>query len=408
MFRIYQKYILRKIVIVSILSVVVISMCLVSLNLLKLIKAARHLLSFRMFITAVGYFNLFILAFSVPLSILIASLLVFGKMSAENEITALRASGIRMSQISLPPLIFSILVSFSMLYINGVVSPEAHYNVNQLKFLSGAVNPMKLFSPRVSSHIGQYTIFIDRIEGNKMFGLSIMEDTPERSANITARIGELDHTPGESKFTLNLYDAEVSMRTKEGTIEEHDRVLSIELDIAKVLGAFRKRKTVDDLTMKELIIRRDIARNETGYTRYVEGMKILELLRKPAPGEDKARRRHLSKLSQAAGRVRNQDEEYAKIKRSYLFEIHKRLVLSISCFAFTAMAVPLGIRIHRRERTLNVLIGVLIAFLYYAVIIIVEKSGQIDVLRPHLLIWIPPITCTALGARLLYGLRRGA
>ena len=205
MLKIYHKYILRKILIVFFASLVIISLCLVSLNLLRMIKHAGFGLSLRLLLQLIGYLNLFILAFSVPLSLLIACMLVFGKMSADNEISAYRASGLRISQIALPPFILAALLAFFMLYINGIVSPRGHYNMNQLAFLSGSLNPMALFRPRESSKFGQYTISVKKIRGNKMFDLSIMESKPDTTPNnITARLGELDHVPGEGGALVSL------------------------------------------------------------------------------------------------------------------------------------------------------------------------------------------------------------
>ncbi len=283
MFKIYHKYLLRKTLIVFFASVFIISLCLVSMNLLKLAKHARYGFTLGLFITLVGFLNLFILTFSVPLSILIASLLVFGKLSADNETTAFRASGVRVSEMALPALIFSIVVSFLMLYINGVVSPKGHYNMGRLQFLSGSLNPMSFFSERESNDFGDYSIFVDRIEDNKMFGLYIVEVRPGRTVNIKAKWGEIIHNKGDAKVRLNLYDADVSMPTGEDIVREHDRMLSIEFDIKTLFRAFRSRKGVDDLTIKELIIRRRMSREEEFYVKYKYAMEMLEILRQPAP-----------------------------------------------------------------------------------------------------------------------------
>ena len=152
MLKIYHRYLLQKILITFLSSVIIISLCLVSLNLLKLTKHAQYSLTFGLFLTLIGYLNLFILAFSVPLSILIASLLVFGKMAADNEITAFRASGLRISQIAMPVLVFSVLVSFLMLYINGVVYPKGHYKMNRLDYLMSSIKPISLFNQRESRY----------------------------------------------------------------------------------------------------------------------------------------------------------------------------------------------------------------------------------------------------------------
>jgi hypothetical protein len=266
---------------------------------------------------------------------------------------------------------------------------------------------MSFFSQRESNDFGDYSIFIDRIEDNKMFGLYIVEVKPGRTANIKAKWGELIHSRGDAKMRLDLYEADVSMPAEGEIFREHDRMLSIEFDVKTLFGAFRSAKDVDDLTMKELIIRRRILRQEQFYAKYNYALGMLGIPRGSVPAESEGSGEHLRRLVKETRSVEKHEEETSKIRQRYLFEINKRLVLSASCFAFTMVAVPLGIRIRRREKSVNVLIGVMIALLYYTVIIVIEKSGQINELRPHLVIWILPVMTILLGVRLFRRLKTG-
>jgi lipopolysaccharide export LptBFGC system permease protein LptF len=184
-------------------------------------------------------------------------------------------------------------------------------------------------------------------------------------------------------------------------------MLSITFDIRKLLRAFRSRKGVDDMTIRELILRRRLSDADNGYAAYRYGLRLLEFLSSEPDTDPEETVKGLTRASSAIGSIEAQQKKTAEIRTAYLFEIHKRLVLSASCLAFAVFAVPLGIRFHRRERSVNILIGIGIALLYYALILIVEKSPFLLAHNPHLIIWIPPIACLMIGLRLFTQLRRG-
>jgi len=117
--------------------------------------------------------------------------------------------------------------------------------------------------------------------------------------------------------------------------------------------------------------------------------------------------KHIQRMARASMMPAMLEEDIGMVRGRYLFEINKRLVLSMSCFAFAMIAIPLSIRVHRREKTVNVLIGVMIALLYYTVILVVEKSGQTAIMHPYLIIWLPPIMTVLLGLKLFKRLKIG-
>ena len=83
-----------------------------------------------------------ILSLSVPMSMLLACLLTFGQLSEDNEIIALRASGLSFRQILWPPLAFAVLVSFSLIPFNTQLAPAA---MNQFRALFHKI----AFLPRI-------------------------------------------------------------------------------------------------------------------------------------------------------------------------------------------------------------------------------------------------------------------
>ena len=407
MLRIYHKYILRKIIISFIASICIISICLISLNLLRIIKNAKIGFSPRLFLIAAGYLNLFILAFSVPLSILISTLLVFGRMSADNEITGFKANGIRIIQLSLPVIVFSAIISFGMLYINGVVSPHGHYNSNQLAFLSKTINPLMLFKPREPIDFDNYTILVDKIEGNKLYNLTIVEPKNDKTINIKAKWGELVSFSDRKIMRLDLYDVDISMPSKSGIVRERDHLLSIEFNLSNLINRLGSEDSTDNLTMRELLLRREVFLAAKAYSKFSFAVKANESLNNSLDNENNDINKRQIFLLKSLRKMEIETKEADRMAFRYLFEINKRVVLSASCFVFTLIAIPLGINTHRRERMVNIMMGIFIGLLYYSTIIVIEKYPLLENKR-HFFIWLPLIIAAITGSLLIFRAGKGA
>jgi lipopolysaccharide export system permease protein len=78
-------------------------------------------------------------------------------------------------------------------------------------------------------------------------------------------------------------------------------------------------------------------------------------------------------------------------------EANKRLALALSCFAFTLLGIPLGMRSKRKESSVGVAISLLLVFLFYLFIIVANSLVGRPELRPDMIVWIPVILAEIIG-----------
>lgn len=119
------------------------------------------------------------LALSVPMSVLVASLMAFGRMSADREIDAMRSAGMRPARMLLPTLVASVFVAAGLVWFNNRVLPEANYRAASLREDISRKKPAVLLEPRT---------MIQEFEGFRIWIQSIDRRTDSLSEIVIHQI----------------------------------------------------------------------------------------------------------------------------------------------------------------------------------------------------------------------------
>ncbi len=83
----------------------------------------------------------FLLIFTIPMAMLVATLLAFGRMSADHELVAVRASGVSMERMVRPILIVAAILSLFSFYLNDQIASESHFKMRQVSSQIGMQSP---------------------------------------------------------------------------------------------------------------------------------------------------------------------------------------------------------------------------------------------------------------------------
>jgi LPS export ABC transporter permease LptF len=378
--KIIDRYVSRQIVFTSVFAVAVLSMVLVLGNVLKklLEVLVSHNAPLELILSFLGYILPFSLTFTIPWGFLTAVLLVFGKLSAENELIALRSNGVSIPRVCASVLVIAMVLVAICFWINVDVAPRAEVKMKDALYHIATSNPLAMFvSDKIIDEFPGKKIYVERNEGTRLDNILVyeMNKNNEPMRVVHARTGQLVTDRENNQLLLHLYDA----RFEERDADEPDNLAKIHQGIVATETTFpisleelyeknKRRKGLGAMTNRELM------------TRIQEEKEIA------GAKED----RQKAEAVQSAART----------------EVSKRFSCALASFAFALIGVPLAITAHRRETSVGFTLSMVVAFVYFFFIILAGTVRDNPKFFPEFLMWLPNVLFIALGSVLFYRLSR--
>ena len=303
----------------------------------------------------------FTLSFVIPMSVLTTVLLHFGRLSADGEITAMKACGISLWQTAAPIVFCSALLSAVCLYINAELSPRSHFARRAMLRDLGEEDPLALLDE------GR---FVNDFPGVKVEDIILYQfDDRGARAEVRAKSGTVDFNAETRVMEIDLRQVRLTEYDKDHPDDQTKaRTLSadsypVTLDLRQMLRKGRINKKPSDMTFAELV-------------------RSIQNVRQTFPDI--------------------QEANVPRLRTKMAVDANKRLALAMSCFSFTLLAIPLGIRSHRKESSIGIAMALVLMFAFYLFIIIADALVERPEWRPDMIPWIPVLGSQLLGCLLLF------
>ena len=366
MLRLMDRYIGKQIIAATIFGVIVLSVLLVMGNLFKELRPL--LVEERASPALIGQFMLSVLPFSliytIPWGFLVAVLLVFGRLSAENELVSMRMSGLGLFRIATPVFLIGAVLSAFCLWLNTSMAPKAKDTIKFVLYEAVKENPNALLDPGVvQTRFKGQKVFVESRKGDTLYGLHLYqlegkEDTGFPTMSVYAREAKLKINQETKQLRLHLTDAFMEARNKNGTHElafvgEQEPLL---FDFSVERKKKRKASTMTNTEIHEML---------------ASGEKI-----------DKKNKYRLSN------------------------EIQRRYSFSLACLALSLVGLPLGINARRRETSTGLAISIIVALAYFLFFAVAQQHEKSSGHTAVILYWTPNVLCLILGIWLFYRARR--
>lgn len=367
-----------------------------------------------------------IIALSVPMSVLVATLMAFGRLTADFEVTAVKASGIHILRLLFPVILASCVLSYAMVYFNNVVLPELNHRARVLMQDVKRMRPtLQIRSGAFVHDIPGYIILIDSVDhkSSNLTGVKIMETGKSRTSprTIVAQTGHLTFTNQGRDLVFDLRDGEI--HEFDDKRAENYRRLAFTTQRIIVSGVSKEFKESSDefRTDREKSAQQmmeDIRVWQTGIVPYrnkiskliTERFRLLfsdSLAASPdSLADDEVALTNLVRDEESAIQRITREREgiltQQKLIDTYFVEVYKKYSIPTACIVFVLIGAPLGI--IARRGSMGISIGISLGFfiIYWAFLIGGEDLADRGLISPFTAMWSANILLGAVGLYLLY------
>ena len=358
----------------------------------------------------------------VPMAVLIATLMAFGNMAQNNEVAILKATGISLYKMMIPPMAASIVLFFLLIQFNNYIYPDANHAARLLMQDITQKKPTLSLSPGVfSQEIPNYSILVREIDQNtnQLKDVTIYDYSNPRSHKIiTAESGKIYFSGNQAKLIMDLEKGEIH---ESNTIEDEQyrKLIFDKHKIAMNAGQFTfqqsnpasGRRGERELGAQDMIVIVDsLERIRTRYSENLENSITSNLLpdtlnKTVSAGRTLSYklRRAEDKLNSAKTVINSNLDRLRYNKREinkYWVEIHKKYALPFACIVFILIGAPLGTM--TRKGGLGVAAGISLFFflIYWSFLIGGEKLSDRGLLSPFWGMWSANVLLLILGITL--------
>lgn len=330
------------------------------------------------FIRLVSLLVPFVFYYALPMGMLTGILLVLGRMSSDREITALRASGVSVAWLSAPIIFLALVGVVAGLLINFHFMPVARLAYQRELAEAVHQNPLSFIVPKTFIRdFPGVVIYVGEKHDTQLKDFWIWELDAQKRVKRFARaeLGRLSFDGDRRTLRLTLENAQIEVRdekdpedfSKQSKGNASMDVLPIDLPLDQMGDGGLVRKRPKLMTFPQL-------------------MQEWTRLGRPDPTMPK--------------------EDQAKQLMRIQITIHEKFATAFSVLSFALVAIPLGIKVSRKETSANLGLGLLLALAYYFASIAVGWLDNYPELRPDLIVWLPNLVLQGLGFWLFYKIDR--
>jgi len=351
----------------------ILTFAMAGVQVIKILSVISTSVSFMTFCRYTWYVLPWALTFTVPWAVMAAVMLVFGRLSADSEITAMRACGVSILQIVSPIMLITVLLTLLCLYLQVEVGPPLLGKARDLTKnaeLSELKNPSALFEPGKRNELKNCVCYVDdregsnRLKGIQLYVLSEKDHGDDGSSqrikqDISAKSGEVTIDKEKKELVVTLYDCMIDNRDAdvgEGVQRMYAEKLEFNFDFGKEANASK-------LWVKP------------------KYMRLAELM-------------GMIRMTKALPKYNDTTELEV--------EMNQRIAFALAPIAFLLLGLPLAIRTSRRETSIGLFFSVILAGLFFLAIILCESFCSYPRMYPQYLLWLPNIIYQIAGAVMTY------
>ncbi|MDR3131334.1 MAG: LptF/LptG family permease [Treponema sp.] len=346
-----------------------------------------------------------IIAMSAPFAALVGVLMTIGRLTSDNEILVMLSSGLPYRNIFTPAIAVGLIISLLSFYANDVLLPMGTIHFTRLWRQILASTPALELEANSVKRFKDTVVVTGNVTGSSIDDVLILDKTSDGERRlIMARNAELLDA-GRDGLSLDMKSAfiqsskEVSRRDYDYASATFLRYWVSQDDMIQNVSSITPNQMSSVDVLKEIRIKeKDLVAKIDDRNRKVMSQALsLEATLRRGPGRENWNKR----VNQAASFIR-ESEAVRNLKKDrslsmYRLEFYKKFSIPFGALSFVFLAVPLGFLAKKSGQTVGFIFGLIIAVLYWAMLL----GGQTVVVQlgysPFVCIWLPNILAVSIG-----------
>jgi len=377
----------------------------------------------------------FIFAVIVPMAVLVAVLYTFNRMAADNEISAMKASGVSLFRLTVPVLLLAALVALGLVWFNDTILPETNHKLQLLTRSIGRKSPTFALKERVVNEVVRRQLFLQALridqETSRLEDVTIWDVTrPPSMRTIFADSGTMQFNESQTDLYLTLYDGVVNETDGESDTEFQRTWFEVQfLRIPSIANELERQEherrgdremSIDSLRARarESLERADAAeRTSRALALAYTGQLLGNLVGADTLPPDSSAAAmtgwrsggRLTSPTSAANTFRSQatqQDRHVKDAQKYEVEYWKKYSIPFACIVFVLIGVPIAVRYRQGGISMVVGASFLVFTAYYIALIGGENLADQRLLKPFWAMWSPNVLFLVIGIALFFRARR--
>ncbi|MFN5379143.1 MAG: LptF/LptG family permease [Ignavibacteria bacterium] len=360
-----------------------------------------------------------IVVLAIPIGVLFSTIMAFGAMSSNHEVTVMKASGIGLLRMMIPVMILGALLwGFTFWYTDSVL-PDSNVR------LTGMMRDIESTKPSFAVEEGQFTTFNSTtsilarrvLPNGSMLGVSIYDKSKFDFVNIiNADSGRLAFSPSLTRLVIQLSKGEIHQRgirnPNEYRVVSFDRyqiVLPADkffYEASDVTGTSRgeREMTIADMqkivSQAELQEQQALLRYDSSVVRHLQDLRATPPSMASALTTPEILQRASSYVMTAQTMFEAERQRAAServVANRYLVEIHKKYAIPFACLLFVFVGSPLGILTKGGNFGTSAMYSLGFYVIYWMSMIGGEEFADRGYLSPLVAMWLGNIIIGIIG-----------
>ncbi|PBC68544.1 LptF/LptG family permease [Fibrobacter sp. UWS1] len=379
------------------------------------------------------------LSLSIPMAVLVACLMAFGRLSGDQEITAMKAAGVSPLRMMRPVLLVGVLISELLILFNNWILPEAnHKSVELMSAVSRKKPHAFIDAGKLTTQFPGVQLWVDRIDPvtGTLYGIQIFEtegmgpprvvladsatmDYADHGATLMLRLksGEnhmVEKDDPAQYFRIRFSSEDFAVKNVNDRLERRDRKhrsdreMPVEMMLDVIHEAEKNERAIvqesrgslfPDLNrLRSLVLGDSIIPRNENWELTSDSLRHVRALRDVSIAE----RTRLRLVHRTSERVLNERKRQAQ----YWVEVHKKFSTGVACFVFVLIGAPLGIMARKGGIGTGIIYSIAFFVLYWVCLIGGENLADRLIVSPVLAMWISNAIIGTVGVIFMWKMYR--